>query len=404
MPWLALTTMLLQTLGQALLSPFFWLVVLLVAVQHYRLARHQGRLLGAPTEPPWLPILAAAALGLAGGGVGSALLILLGVSFTNMGLTYLWPLAILLMLVSPHLLCFSYAGGLLSLSSLFFGFPRLEVPQLMALVGALHLVESLLILASGHLGAVPVYLRLPDGRVAGAFNLQRFWPIPLVGGALVTVPYLPPGALPMPDWWPLIRPAGLADLSRAVYVILPVVAALGYGDVALASLPRRKSRRSALVLLGYSLVVLALAVGASHYYPLAYLAAAFAPLGHELTIYLGRRAELRGRPIFLSPPDGVMVLATAWGSPARRGGLPSGSVLRAVNGRPVASRAELVAALEEAGPVLEVEFTAPAGEWRRTTLKRRPGQPLGLILAPEPGDLPTAELRATSLFRRLFRK
>lgn len=404
MPWLTLGSMLLLTMGQALLSPFFWLVVLLVALQHHRLAKNKDRLLGTSTEPLWLPLLSSTVLGMAGGALGSVLLVLLGVSFTNMGLSYLWPVAILLMLISPHLLCFSYAGGLLSLSSLVLGFPRLEVPQLIGLVGALHLVESLLILASGHLGAVPVYLRLPDGRVAGAFNLQRFWPIPLVGGALVTVPLLPPGALSMPDWWPLIKPAGLTDPAQAVYVILPVVAALGYGDLALASLPRRKSHRSALTLLGYSLVVLALAVGASYYPPLAFFAAVFAPVGHELTIFLGRRAELRSRPFFVSPPDGVMVLDTVWGSPARRWGLRSGSILRSVNGRRVGSREELAVALEEAGSVLEVEYTEPGGEWRRIRVWRHPGRPLGLILAPEPGDLPTAELRTGSLLRRLFRK
>ncbi|MCR4419095.1 MAG: PDZ domain-containing protein [Clostridia bacterium] len=404
MSWLSLVSLVLLTLLRALANPFFWLVMLLVAAQHFRLARTKSRLLGVPTEPFWLPTLYSALLGIVGGLVGSVLLVLLGVSLSNTGLAYLWPLAILLMLISPHLLCFSYAGGLLALSSLLFGFPRLEVAQLVALVGALHLVESLLILLSGHLGGMPVYLRLPRGEVVGAFNLQRFWPIPLVAGALLELPELVPYGVAMPDWWPLIRPEGIASPDQAVYVLLPVVAALGYGDIAVSSLPRGKSRRSALILCGYSLAVLVLAVAASRSPFWAFPAAVFTPLGHELTIVLGRRAEMLGRPRFAPRPGGVMVLDTVWGSQARRWGLEAGSVLRGVNGRPVSSRADLAAALAVSGPYLELEYTDARGKWQRLHVRGDARRPLGIIPVPEPGDPPLVEWGTGSLLRRLFRK
>ncbi|MGB9885797.1 MAG: PDZ domain-containing protein [Moorellales bacterium] len=399
-----LVRIILWTLGQALTSPFFWLVMLLVAGQHYRLARAKSRLLGVNTEPFWLPLLYSALLGVLGGAVGSGLLVLLGVSLSNVGLAYVWPLAILLMLVSPHLLCFSYAGGLLAVSSLLFGWPRVEVPQLVGLVGALHLVEGVLILLSGHLGALPVYLRLPQGETVGGFNLQRFWPIPLVAGALVELPSLVPQGIPMPDWWPLIRPAGIVHPEHAVYLLLPVVAALGYGDLAVSSLPRERSRRSALTLCGYSLAVIALAVGASRYPGLALPAALFTPLGHELTIMWGRRVELRGRPRFRPPAEGVMVLDTLWGSQARCWGLEPGTVLRAINGWRVGSREELALALATGGSNMELEYIDPGGRWHRVRVRRDPGRPLGIIPVPGPGDLPMLEWRTGSLLRRLFKK
>lgn len=394
------------TFLHALASPFFGLVILLVAMQHYRLSRQKARLMGVPPEPLWVPVLGSVALGLVGGAAGSVLMVLLGVSLSKTGLSYLWLLAMLLMLISPHLICFSYAGGILSLTSLTLGFPPIEVPQLIALVGALHLVESVLIFFSGHLGALPVYLRLPDRGVVGAFNLQRFWPIPLVAGALISVPELPFSAVPMPEWWPLIRPAEV-DLERAVYLLLPVAAALGYGDLAISSPPRAKSRRSAAVLLAYSLAVLGLAVGASRWKGLTIPAAAFTPVGHELAIFLGRRLELRGQPRFLPPSEGVMVLDAVWGSEARRWGLTSGSVVRRVNGWPVNSREELAGVLALAGQFLEVEFTDPRGRWRRVQARREPGRPLGLVLVPEPGDPPMVELFSFSpgwLVWRLFKK
>lgn len=409
MPWLTLGVMALSSMVQALLSPFFWLVVLLVAVQHHRLARTRRRFLGIPAEPLWLSVFQATLMGIMGGCLGSGLLLVLGVSLTNAGLPYVWPLAIALMLLSPHLLCFAYAGGLLALSSLAFGLPQLEVPQLMGLVGALHLVESFLILLSGHRGAMPVYLRLGGGEVVGGFNLQRLWPIPLVATALVAAPYLPPGGIEMPAWWPLIKPADSGDAAQHFYyLMLPVAAALGYGDLALTSSPTRRSRRSALTLLAYSVTLILLAVGASYRATLALPAALFAPLGHELTIILGRRAELRGPWRYVPPPGGVMVLDAVWGTPAYRAGLRSGSILRTVNGRRVAQREEFAAALEAAGPYVELEYTTPGGEWRRVGLRCEAGRPLGLILVPEAGDAPSAVPVTVpplvAWWHRLFRK
>src|SRR5690606_17698617 len=70
--------------------------------------------------------------------------------------------------------------------------------------------------------------------------------------------------LAMPDWWPLIKPhAPPAPNTSYVYVLFPVIAALGYGDIAITRVPRVKARRTAGLLLGYSLVLMALALAGS---------------------------------------------------------------------------------------------------------------------------------------------
>ena len=63
----------------------------------------------------------------------------------------------------------------------------------------------------------------------------------------------------MPGWWPLLKP-GAGDPQTLTYIIMPVVAALGYGDLTIARTPLEKSRLSALYLSIYSLVLLILAV------------------------------------------------------------------------------------------------------------------------------------------------
>ena len=66
---------------------------------------------------------AAAIYGLGGGFLATVLFIALGVSVTNAGAAYLWLAAILLMLFHPRFLCFAYAGSLVSILNLLFGYP-----------------------------------------------------------------------------------------------------------------------------------------------------------------------------------------------------------------------------------------------------------------------------------------
>ena len=96
----------------------------------------------------------------------------------------------------------------------------------------------------------------------------------------------------MPDWWPIFR-AGLEAPEGHVlmYMLFPLVVALGYSDFVQTELPKTKARRSAGMLFLYSLVLLGLALAANAYPALAILPVIFAPLGHELVILWGRWRE-----------------------------------------------------------------------------------------------------------------
>src|SRR5690606_32464385 len=94
--------------------------------------------------------------GALGGVMATAIFILLGISLNEVGIWPLWILALLLMLIHPRFLCFSYGAGILALSHLIFGLPDLDIPALMALVAILHLVEAVLIHLVGAAGATPI--------------------------------------------------------------------------------------------------------------------------------------------------------------------------------------------------------------------------------------------------------
>lgn len=377
--------MILATMAGAFADPLFWVVVLLVALQYRRMAAMKRGFFGeVALNGVWRDTALATAYGLFGGFLGSLIMVMVGLTLSGSGLIYLWPVAILLMLINARFLCFAYAGGVLALTNLFFGFPEVNIAQVLALVAVLHMVESLLILTSGHLGAVPAYFKAPDGRVVGGFTLQRFWPIPIVALAVVGSAAVQHGVA-MPEWWPLFKPGVEGNPADLTYALIPVVAGLGYGDLAVSRRPAEKSRLSALYLGTYSLLLLLLAYWAQYHRFLALLAALFSPLGHELVIYVGKKGEFRRAPLFVPPERGVGVLDVVPDAPAYRAGLRSGDVLLAVNQRPVNSRQDLEEALTWAWGPVEVEFLhGPRRLYRREVVFWRfKERPFGLLVVPE---------------------
>ncbi len=390
-----------ETLWQAFFDPYFLLFFLLVAgvigIQYQRTERAREAFYGAKTGRAGIELLAAVLWGLAGGLAGSTAAVFIGLTVKGSDLAYLWPAAILLMLFDMRFLCFAYAGGAVSLSSLAFGFPPVNVAQIMALVAVLHAVESLLILACGHTGAVPAYVRRPDGRAAGGFVLQKFWPIPIL---ILTVAGLGAAGdgVEMPDWWPLIRPGIAGDPGSLTYVLFPVIAGLGYGDLALAREPGQKSRVSSLFLGIYSLVLLVLAVLADKYFWAALAAALFAPAGHEAVIQLGRRLEFKGRPLYVPAEKGVCLLDVLPGAPAHRAGMRAGDVILSVNGCYTGRREDLQNILHSSAGPAEVDYYSfKERAFRRAVLEcPQPGRPWGLVTVPEGNEEDYMEAHVTA--------
>ena len=386
----------------------FGLVIWFVYVQAARTAAMEQYMFGISRRSSGHQVLQAVALGALGGILASVLFIAVGISLTDTAIGVIWILALLLMLAHPRFICFAYAGGLVALSSLLFGVPEMHVPALIALVGVLHLVEAFLVWISGHLSATPMYIKQEDGQVVGGFMLQKVWPIPFVALLAVVVgrEMLDASLIQMPDWWPLLKPARSPGPGQElVYLLFPVVAALGYGDFTVSRDPRDKARESAGGLVVYSVLLLAMALGATRWPLWAWVAALFSPVGHELLIQWGRWQERRARPVFVSQ-GGVMVLDVLPDSPAARMGLRSGDLILSVNGERVSSRQELLSQLEPwAFDIeLEVENRLSPQEGRRRL--RYPGRvpPLGIVPAPGPDEPRYVTLQHGGLLGRLWRR
>ncbi len=397
-----------QKLAETLTTPLFLAIYLLlfvlVAWQYKRLEDMSGRLLGMTQRSYLSAALVSTLLGLGGGFLASILLVLVGIDLLSVGIMQLWIAALLLMLINPRFLCFAYAGGLLSLASLATGYPDIDVPQLLALVAILHMAESILILGNGHLHPVPIYVK-KSSQVQGGFNLQKFWPLPLV--ALITVGWMEPNGagLSMPDWWPLIKGYS-PENAQQVYTFIPVLAILGYGEITTTTSPREKVRESALHLFVFSLSLLLLALAGSRWTPVTWLAALFSPLGHEMVIWLGMRAE-RNRPAYyVNPAQGVMILDVRPGTPAAQAGLRSRDIVLAVNGIPVNRREELINVLKWSWQGISLNILRNGRPLSIRMIRPRAGQ-VGLIPVPDyntPRYLAFQEDTIFLAFRRLWRR
>jgi hypothetical protein len=380
-PWSFVCQGILGGLLAMLKEPVFWLIVFVIALQYQRVAKNNKRYF-ISKQDRLRHIIAETLLslgaGLLGGFIGSILLIVTGISITNLGIEYLWILAIVLFLLNARFICFSYSGGIIALSYLLFGWPRVDVPQLMGLVAILHLVESILIMMTGWLFTQPIYTKNAKGELVGGFMLQKFWPIPIIALMLLPDQHVA-GVINTPVWWPLIK-SSLVQVKRdSVFTMIPVLAALGYGDIAITAMPQKKTRRAGLELFIYSGVLLVLAIISSYYGKVMWVAAIFAPVAHEALILRGQKQEFKGLPIFAKDSMGVKILDKVAGK--RQGIFKTGDIILSIDGNAMINKAAFGQFLSEANFAGEDEKQIYAVELRRYGVKLRRKVKLKELLA-----------------------
>ncbi|SHK06058.1 hypothetical protein SAMN02745227_01417 [Anaerobranca californiensis DSM 14826] len=425
-PFIEIIKLVLQTMVNSLaygfLIPIF-IVLLLVIRQYKKQMSMEINIFGISITRPFKQTITSLGYGLIGGILGSIILVFVGVDLNSAGILFVWPVALLLLLYSPRYMCFSYAGGIVGVLVLFVRgllhifpvesvpsalntFVNINLPGLMAVVGILHLVESILIYLSGAKGATPVFVKFGD-QFVGGYSLMRFWPVPIV--VLIAMTFLPDElsttTIAMPDWWPLIKanitvPQGY----QLIYTTLPVMAALGYSDIAISTHPREKSNKAALKLALYSVMLIILAVGAAYFPHFTFLPVLFAPLAHEFFIVTSINKELAGEPLFVAPDEGVKVLAVLPNSVAKKMGIEPGYIITRVNGTFVEGEQHFKELLVDISTYVKFEVIDNNGRHRHVQAplfgKRKE---LGLIVIPKNPELGVV-IKGDSPLEKLWKK
>jgi len=378
--------------------------LILVFIQYRRVSSSETELYGIPKHSPIAETLFSLLVGVIGGVAGSLVLSLAGIGLVELpgtasALLFLWPVSVVLGAINPRFICFAYSATLISVVSLATGWPRVDVPSLVGLVGVIHMVEALLIWLSGASCATPMSINGQREEAVPGFRLQRYWPVPLII-PLFSISGTPPVA--MPDWWPLLQPdPGLLTAGASfAWQLVPIVVTMGYSDLAIAAPPHSRVRQSARNLLIYAGVLLVLAVLATHFRPVVWVAALFCALGHEAMAVLSGRMQMLGVPYLRRPVRGVGVLDVLPGSPAALGGIKTGAVIATVDDLEVHSREDLHEALMSAQSFVRIMYR----NGRQLEHCRMPRPPegllgLGVILLPEPGDEAMTKLGRPAFFR-----
>lgn len=334
---------------QALFSPLLWIVMGLIAWRYYRLAQARNILIGENRRRDFFGAFSAVVLGMAGGWLGSLIMGFAGLTINELNIPALWIVALILMMIHPRFVCFSYGGSLLILLSLVLGWPKINGPALLALIGGLHLIESLLIFISGEKGAQPLWMQHPKTKewVIG-FRMEHFWPIPLLLFAAGWIPTgeIVEGTMSAFAGWPLFPlMESLPEGTKWAFLLVPVVAAVGYADFSVTCSPQEKSKQTGIGLFIYSVILLVLSWLSVSSVMLLVLGALFSSGGHEGLIRIQNRREWNGQPILRANFDHLSVLIVEEGSIAENLGIVSGDQLLELSGYPLNHPDELKEAL-----------------------------------------------------------
>ncbi|NLZ48684.1 MAG: PDZ domain-containing protein [Clostridiales bacterium] len=397
----------LKSVAEAIVGSGASIIIILGFILYFknrRTAAMQKAIVGERINSPLELTLSQIVLGILGGVVASLLLTYTGVMFDeNSGIELIFLTSIILSLVKPRFICFSYSGAILGAVSLILndiavfvtgepllnGYFNVDITSLMTMVGILHIVEGLLVAVDGSRGAIPIFSN-SEGKIVGGFALKRYWPIPVVIMLLVlpeTSAGVAGGAvqISIPDWWPLIKSSYSAELlEKAILSIFSIYAMLGYNSITFTKSKKEKAVSSGVSIFVYGVVLTAVAQLASlNIIILKVLVVVFAPIAHEFMLNIQRNKELKLKPKFVSSDRGIMVLEVAPNSPAAHMGIRSGDRLLEINSHEIKNEKDVVDSIKQAFSKIVIKIQQSDGNEKELMYGSfTAGQRLGVVFVP----------------------
>lgn len=384
----------LQSISYVLVEPTYLTMFVIIGIMFYlknkKISMIQRMTLGESVNSPLELTLSQLVLGVFAGVIGSILLGVLGVVFTeNSGVEWIFLISILLIFIQPRFVCFSYSasilGALAIVSSLIAAstneksFLDVNILQIMTMVGVLHIVEALLVAIDGKRGAIPVFTQ-KDSKIVGGFAFDRIWAIPIALLVALSVSY---GSITStPNWWPIINNKGtLAILGTAFLTATSFYGMIGYKTVTFTQTKNKKIMTSALLIGGYGLSLILVAQLAGIGLVGEIIVVAYAPLAHEGMIRLQRLVEKKGDFLYFSDENGISILEVAPSSPAFLAGIRRGDKIVEVNNQRVISEVEVLMAIKQNCADLALKIRKVSGEIVDYSIKAY-NKRIGILIVP----------------------
>ncbi|MBJ6360995.1 PDZ domain-containing protein [Paenibacillus sp. MAHUQ-46] len=397
-------------------QPFYYIAVLLMVLQFLRQTRTERKLFHVRLHVWPLLLLRAMLLGLAVGACVSLLSFGLGAAVTMQTIYWLWAVAGILVLFRVRYLCFAYSAGIIGILHSVAGWlepqalgkaaapfveslQSLDIPGLLILIALLHLAEAWLVRLQSTELASPLFLAGKRGKLIGGYQLQGYWPIPLL---LLVPAQAGTGADAILPWAPLLGGTALAGS----WTMLGVPMVVGFSELTRSLLPEQRARQTAKALLYYSLILGAVAAVAAWWPPLTLVAALCALLLHEAIGWISAAAEQKRSPYYVHSDQGLRVLAVVPGSPAEALGIVPGEIIYKVNGYTTQTPDVFHRALHVNSAFCKLEVINHEGHSKFLQRARFAGEhhQLGIILAPDESSGYYAAAKPASLIELFARK
>ncbi|MBC7960660.1 MAG: PDZ domain-containing protein [Vallitaleaceae bacterium] len=290
-------------------------------------------------KSPSASLIEAVLQGIVVGIVGSLIIVILGLPVElSSYLMFLLPISLVLSLINIRYICFSYSASLLGVLALTFNGQTvfgivlpdiaISISGLLALVGILHLMESLLIYFVGADDCMPIVSK-KDGRIVQGHILQKYWPIP-IAVLFATTGVASGDTVAMPDWWPLLKTPQL--ITGAFYLgLMPFVGVLGYSSVTFAEEPERRAKKTGRLLFGYSILLIGFSIFMGENFVLSLIGLVLMSVMHEGIILLEQHHERQKDPLYTLPEQGVRIMHVIQGGVAEKAGIRKGNIIRKIN-------------------------------------------------------------------------
>jgi len=393
----------LRSTAYAIVTSPYVFILIIFAISFYRQNKKvvmvQKMIIGERLNSPFELTISEIILGLIAGLLGSIILAYLGVSFSeNTSIELIFLLSILLMLINPRFICFSYSGAILGFISILLeimkgmynveisqlGFLSIDVVALMTLVAVLHFIEGILVILDGSKGSIPVFTK-KNNKIIGGFALKRYWAIPVTVALIVNSSfYNIDSVVPLVNWNTFLNPTtSYSVIKNAAILLMPFYGVIGYSAVTFTKTKKEKSFSSGTIIIGYSILLFVFARLAVLNIFFKLFVVLFAPLAHEGFIYIQRYREVNKEPKYVSNEDGIMILEVAPNSPAYQMGIKSGDMILEVNHTKIFKEDDILKTIREASNIAWFKIKRAAGNLEEIRYSNKSNSKrLGIVFVP----------------------
>ena len=389
----------LKSIATAIIEPIHLIMLVIFGVIFYfknvRIVSIQKMTLGEGINTPLELTLSQIILGILAGAIGSIILSILGVTFSeNSGIEFILMISILSLFYKKKYISYAYSAAILATIGIILNIISntigvkllldINVVSLISFVGVIYILEGLLIMFDGSRGAIPVFTKKED-KIVGGFSFSRYWPMPIA--ILMIFSNSAPGGESiysnLASWWPIInRESTLALITTAMIASIPIYGILGYSNVTFTQEKKTKSLRCGITIALYGLSVALVAQLANINILGQIVSIIYAPLVFELIMRYEYRVEKKGKFLYVSDDEGIMVLEVTPNSPAYEVGIKRGDKIIEINGQSIKSEVDILKIARESIFKVPVKIKNNSGQVLEYIIQPR-NKRLGMLLVPK---------------------